>query len=67
MALGQSEVRLDARWDVQIERDRQDLNKLDGDRFGKLERPELGKRLHRYRAKDYRIYVEVVGKLACSG
>lgn len=35
----------------------EDLDKLDGDeRFGTIERE--GKRLHRYRAKDYRIYFE---------
>lgn len=39
----------------------EDLDKMDGDRFGKLERPGPGKTLHRYRAKDYRIYFEVVG------
>ncbi len=33
-----------------------DLEKLDGTRFGIIERG--GKRLHRYRAKDYRIYFE---------
>lgn len=35
----------------------EDLDKLDGDRFGKLERE--GKTLYRYRSKDYRIYFEV--------
>ncbi|HWB03535.1 MAG TPA: hypothetical protein VG796_10965 [Verrucomicrobiales bacterium] len=35
-----------------------DLQKVDGERFGKLERD--GKTLYRYRAKGYRIYFEVV-------
>ena len=35
-----------------------DLLKIDGDRFGELSRE--GKKLYRYRAKDYRIYFEVV-------
>ena len=34
----------------------EDLDKLDEERFGILERD--GKRLYRYRAKDYRIYFE---------
>ena len=33
-----------------------DLDKLDTERFGKIERE--GKKLFRYRAKDYRIYFE---------
>jgi mRNA-degrading endonuclease RelE of RelBE toxin-antitoxin system len=36
----------------------EDLDKFDGERFGKIERE--GKTLHRFRAKDYRIYFEVV-------
>lgn len=35
-----------------------DLKKVDGERFGKLERE--GKALYRYRARGYRIYFEVV-------
>lgn len=35
-----------------------DLQRVDGERFGKLERD--GKSLYRYRAKGYRIYFEVV-------
>ena len=35
----------------------EDLEKLDGDRFGKIERD--GKVLYRYRAQDWRIYFEV--------
>lgn len=35
----------------------EDLENLDGDRFGSLERE--GKKLYRYRAKDVRIYFEV--------
>lgn len=34
----------------------QDLDQLDPDRFGRLELD--GRTLHRYRAKDYRIYFE---------
>ena len=34
----------------------QDLDNLDTNRFGVIERE--GKKLHRYRAKDYRIYFE---------
>ncbi len=34
-----------------------DLEKLDGDRFGKIERD--GKTLYRFRAKDHRFYFEV--------
>lgn len=34
-----------------------DLEKLDGERFGRLERE--GKTLYRYRARDLRIYFEV--------
>ena len=34
-----------------------DLEKLDGDRFGKIERDD--KVLYRFRAKDYRFYFEV--------
>jgi hypothetical protein len=34
-----------------------DLERLDGDRFGKIERD--GKTLFRFRAKDYRFYFEV--------
>ncbi|MCX6878627.1 MAG: hypothetical protein NTW21_33150 [Verrucomicrobia bacterium] len=34
-----------------------DLETLDGDRFGKIERD--GKLLYRFRAKDYRFYFEV--------
>ena len=33
-----------------------DLERIDGDRFGKIERE--GKTLYRFRAKDYRIYFE---------
>jgi len=36
----------------------EDLQRVDGERFGKLERD--GKTLYRYRAKGYRIYFEVV-------
>lgn len=35
----------------------EDLENLDGERFGKLERE--GKRLYRFRADDWRIYFEV--------
>lgn len=35
----------------------EDLEKLDGERFGQLERE--GRRLYRYRARDVRIYFEV--------
>lgn len=35
----------------------QDLDKLDDDRFGCIERD--GKQLHRFRAQDYRFYFEV--------
>jgi mRNA-degrading endonuclease RelE of RelBE toxin-antitoxin system len=39
----------------------QDLEEsVDGDRFGAIERD--GKRLYRYRAKDYRIYFEKTGE-----
>lgn len=34
-----------------------DLNRLSGERFGKIERN--GRVLHRFRAKDYRFYFEV--------
>src|SRR5213082_3242334 len=34
----------------------EDLDKLDSDKFGIIERE--GKKLYRYRAKDYRIYFE---------
>jgi len=34
-----------------------DLNRLSGERFGKIERD--GRVLHRFRAKDYRFYFEV--------
>ena len=34
----------------------EDLDNLDASRFGVIERE--GKKLHRYRAKDYRIYFE---------
>lgn len=34
----------------------EDLGRLDGDRFGVIERE--GKKLYRYRAKEYRIYFE---------
>lgn len=34
----------------------EDLDRLDSDRFGVIERD--GKKLYRYRAKDYRIYFE---------
>lgn len=37
----------------------EDLDKLDGERFGELSRE--GKKLYRYRSKDYRIYFEVEG------
>jgi mRNA-degrading endonuclease RelE of RelBE toxin-antitoxin system len=36
----------------------QDLQKVDPEKFGQLERN--GRKLLRYRAKDYRIYLEVV-------
>ncbi len=36
---------------------KEDLNNLDGERFGKIERD--GKVLYRYRAKEYRFYFEV--------
>lgn len=36
----------------------EDLKKLDGERFGRMERD--GRALFRYRAKGYRIYFEVV-------
>jgi len=36
---------------------RQDLEKLDGERFGRIERD--GRVLYRYRAKDYRLYFEI--------
>lgn len=36
---------------------KQELDHLDGGRFGKMERE--GRPLYRYRAKDYRIYFEV--------
>ncbi len=36
---------------------KEDLNHLDGERFGKIDRD--GKVLYRYRAKDYRFYFEV--------
>jgi mRNA-degrading endonuclease RelE of RelBE toxin-antitoxin system len=36
----------------------EDLQRVDGERFGKMERE--GKTLYRYRAKGYRIYFEVV-------
>lgn len=35
----------------------EDLEKIDGDRFGKIERD--GKVLYRFRAKDYRFYFSV--------
>ncbi|MDA0813889.1 MAG: hypothetical protein O3C21_16045 [Verrucomicrobia bacterium] len=35
-----------------------DLEQVDGDRFGRIERD--GRTLHRYRANDYRIYFEIV-------
>ncbi len=35
----------------------EDLNRLSGERFGKIERN--GRVLHRFRAKDYRFYFEV--------
>ncbi|MCC6882061.1 MAG: hypothetical protein IT576_07915 [Verrucomicrobiales bacterium] len=35
----------------------EDLEKLDGERFGQIERE--GRKLYRYRAKDLRIYFEV--------
>ena len=34
----------------------EDLNSLDGEKFGRVSRE--GRTLHRYRAKDYRIYFE---------
>lgn len=37
-----------------------DLEKLDGDRFGEIERD--GKKLYRYRSEEYRIYFEVAGE-----
>lgn len=36
---------------------KEDLNNLNGERFGKIERD--GKVLYRFRAKDYRFYFEV--------
>jgi mRNA-degrading endonuclease RelE of RelBE toxin-antitoxin system len=36
----------------------EDLEQVDGDRFGKIERG--GRVLYRYRAGDYRIYFEIV-------
>ena len=36
----------------------QDLEQLDDDRFGRIERD--GKQLYRFRAQDYRFYFEVV-------
>ena len=36
---------------------KEDLDNLDGERFGKIERD--GKTLYRFRAKDYRLYFEV--------
>lgn len=41
--------------EFQVSRD--DLEKLTGDRFGKIERD--GRVLYRFRAKDYRFYFEV--------
>ena len=38
----------------------EDLDNLDSSRFGVIERE--GKKLHRYRAKDYRIYFENTGE-----
>ena len=35
----------------------EDLDNLDGERFGKIERD--GKKLYRYRAEDWRVYFEV--------
>ena len=35
----------------------EDLDSLDGERFGKIERD--GKKLYRYRAEDWRVYFEV--------
>ena len=35
-----------------------DLEQLDDDRFGRIERE--GKQLHRFRARDYRFYFEIV-------
>ncbi|MCB1237918.1 MAG: hypothetical protein KDM91_22825 [Verrucomicrobiae bacterium] len=40
----------------------EDLEKQDGDRFGRLERE--GKTLYRYRARDVRIYFEVTDEHA---
>lgn len=37
-----------------------DLEKLDGERFGEIERD--GKTLYRYRSEDYRIYFEIAGE-----
>ncbi|MFZ9940693.1 MAG: hypothetical protein ACO3F7_00935, partial [Luteolibacter sp.] len=36
---------------------RQDVERLDGERFGRIERD--GRVLYRYRAKDYRLYFEI--------
>lgn len=36
---------------------KQDLDQLDGERFGRIERD--GRVLYRYRAKDYRLYFEI--------
>ncbi len=36
-----------------------DLESLDGERFGRMDRD--GKKLYRFRAKDYRFYFEVAG------
>jgi mRNA-degrading endonuclease RelE of RelBE toxin-antitoxin system len=38
----------------------EDMDQLDPGKFGALERD--GKKLHRFRAKDYRIYFEVTGE-----
>jgi mRNA-degrading endonuclease RelE of RelBE toxin-antitoxin system len=37
-----------------------DLEKLDSEKFGRIERE--GKTLHRYRVRDYRIYFEKTGE-----
>ena len=38
----------------------EDLDQLDGEKFGRIERG--GKKLYRYRASDYRIYFEPCGE-----
>ena len=52
MAALPKELQLDLLAEVQVLPE--DLDNLEDDRFGVIERD--GKKLHRYRAKDYRIY-----------